>query len=271
MKYFPTVYLILFSFSSLSQESKYAFFYQETVTPDSTDLNAKSSELNVLFSDGSESVYQSYPGYKMAIFLKEYTEKADQIGRFDPEDFMEARRSMEQPKSSKIVHKSLVKGEVKYFDDFLRHQFYFIENLPPFEWEILESNKEILGRSCRQAKTSFAGREYIAWFTEDIPINDGPLFFYGLPGLILEIYDTKRHYHFEIQSIENKAVEMSALILDNAMKTSGKNLFETKKRFFQDVSLALGDHPNMQNPEIAKQVQERHSKANNPLVLKWEN
>ena len=54
---------------------------------------------------------------------------------------------------------------------------------------------------CKKATTNFRGRDYIAWFSEDIPINDGPFKFNGLPGLIVEIYDTEAKYSWIIKSI----------------------------------------------------------------------
>lgn len=47
----------------------------------------------------------------------------------------------------------------------------------------------------------YAGRNWTAWYTEDIPIQFGSYKFNGLPGLILEIYDDKEHYHFTENSI----------------------------------------------------------------------
>src|SRR5699024_10984101 len=53
-----------------------------------------------------------------------------------------------------------------------------------------------------KATTSFGGRSFEAWFTPEIPIVDGPYVFGGLPGLIIELYDTNRDYHFNLASIQ---------------------------------------------------------------------
>jgi len=58
------------------------------------------------------------------------------------------------------------------------------------EWNISEQEqKEIGGFVCKKATTTFRGVDYIAWFTEEIPLPYGPWKFRGLNGLILEIYD----------------------------------------------------------------------------------
>ncbi len=42
----------------------------------------------------------------------------------------------------------------------------------------------------------------MAWYTTEIPINDGPYKFFGLPGLIIKLYDEKEHYVFEMTKLE---------------------------------------------------------------------
>jgi GLPGLI family protein len=62
-------------------------------------------------------------------------------------------------------------------------------------WEILpQDDNKIETYKLQKATTAFAGRKWTAWFTTEIPIQDGPYKFYGLPGLILKIEDdTKSH------------------------------------------------------------------------------
>ena len=80
----------------------------------------------------------------------------------------------------------------------------YTEPRPNFGWEILPETKNILGYKCQKAKGKFRGREYIAWFSSDIPRSDGPWKFCGLPGLILAVQDTKGDFVFTCTAIENK-------------------------------------------------------------------
>ncbi|RZQ67663.1 GLPGLI family protein, partial [Porphyromonas gingivalis] len=54
---------------------------------------------------------------------------------------------------------------------------------PVFEWSIGEETKEIMGYTCRKATCHHSGRDYTAWYAEDIALSDGPYIFRGLPGL----------------------------------------------------------------------------------------
>ena len=46
------------------------------------------------------------------------------------------------------------------------------------------------------------GRNWIAWYTTDIPIQDGPYKFNGLPGLILKINDETGSHSFQFIGIK---------------------------------------------------------------------
>lgn len=70
------------------------------------------------------------------------------------------------------------------------------------DWTLQDSTKTLLGYPCQLATCSYHGRDHQAWFTSDIPIANGPWKFKGLPGLILEVYDTQCHYQFQIEGIE---------------------------------------------------------------------
>jgi GLPGLI family protein len=77
------------------------------------------------------------------------------------------------------------------------------------DWKILDETKEIAGYKCKNAKCSFRGRDYIAWFTNEIPVSEGPWKFNGLPGLIVKVYDIQEHYDFELIFIRKIGKEIT--------------------------------------------------------------
>ncbi|MDM1547426.1 GLPGLI family protein [Empedobacter falsenii] len=62
-----------------------------------------------------------------------------------------------------------------------------VEKRPTINWKITKESQKILGYKCYKAITKFRGRDYVAWFTPDIPYNFGPWKLGGLPGLILKV------------------------------------------------------------------------------------
>lgn len=76
------------------------------------------------------------------------------------------------------------------------------EPLEPQPWQIQTDTTLILGLRCQKAVCQWRGRDYTAWFTEEIPINDGPYKFFGLPGLIVSVEDATGEYGWYLKGIE---------------------------------------------------------------------
>jgi GLPGLI family protein len=112
------------------------------------------------------------------------------------------------------------------------------ENIPEFNWQLTDGVKKVNNFTCNSAKLKFRGRNYIAWYTLDIPTNFGPWKFYGLPGLITEITsddnkisfilkEIKTQTNFEIKTPSNgKNITLKEYITfkNNAVKEYIKNL-----------------------------------------------
>ncbi len=85
-----------------------------------------------------------------------------------------------------------------------KYDSFYIEPYPLQEWEILPDTLTVNGFLCQKATCHFRGRDFVAWFTADIPINNGPWKFGGLPGLILKVCDTQSLYTFECVKVEGQ-------------------------------------------------------------------
>jgi GLPGLI family protein len=81
--------------------------------------------------------------------------------------------------------------------------FAIEENIPAINWAITQETKEIMGLACQKATAEFKGRVYEAWFCAQLPYSNGPWKLGGLPGLIIEAYDTKKEVVFNFVSFEN--------------------------------------------------------------------
>ena len=84
---------------------------------------------------------------------------------------------------------------------------YFSEETPQQTWEMQDSTKQVLGYTCQLATARFRGRLWYAWFTLDIPIDNGPWKLGGLPGLIMEAYDSQDYYHYTLTGIQTQNLQ----------------------------------------------------------------
>lgn len=68
-------------------------------------------------------------------------------------------------------------------------------------WKILPEKQKIGEFNAQKATTEFAGRKWIAWFSSELPFQDGPYKFHGLPGLIVKLEDATKTHQFELKGI----------------------------------------------------------------------
>ena len=80
---------------------------------------------------------------------------------------------------------------------------YLIEEpMPAIKWKISADTLTIRNLHCQKASTHFKGRDYTAWFCPELPYRSGPWKLNGLPGLIVEAYDTKKEVVFKFDGID---------------------------------------------------------------------
>jgi len=77
------------------------------------------------------------------------------------------------------------KNEVVTYDIREDIIYRIVEESTKFKWKLKSDVKKIGKYNCQSAEVSFRGRNYIAWYTSEIPVSSGPYKFYGLPGLIV--------------------------------------------------------------------------------------
>jgi GLPGLI family protein len=112
-----------------------------------------------------------------------------------------------------------------------RDKFRYEDELGILPWKISESTDTILNYSCQKATLNFRGRTYIAWFAPEIPVNDGPWKFMGLPGLILKVEDEQQLFSFALAGLQQLTSPSPILIDDpkaNIKCTRGD--FENQKK-----------------------------------------
>ena len=93
------------------------------------------------------------------------------------------------PKKSVYTYaiKDPAKSTVTLYGKWGSDNGYYTEPYEQQQWEVVaDSTATVLGYECVMARMAYHGREWKAWFAPEIPVQDGPWKFCGLPGLILK-------------------------------------------------------------------------------------
>ncbi|WP_078782246.1 GLPGLI family protein [Elizabethkingia meningoseptica] len=80
--------------------------------------------------------------------------------------------------------------------------FYSIKIEELLHWKILPDKSKIGDYDVQKAEVNYGGRTWIAWFTTEIPVYEGPYVFCGLPGLIVKIADDQDDYIFSLTEVK---------------------------------------------------------------------
>jgi len=169
----------------------YLFSFQR----DSTNAQKVDSERMDLFIGEKCSRYKSYNRIKMDSMIQDFENRGIpmEIALSDFSIFPKLKYEHQ-------VFKNFPMGSLSVFDRVYKDKFVYDEPMNCFDWEIYPDTAKISNYACQKATTKYRGRNYVAWFTKEIPISEGPYKFHGLPGLIVKIADTKNHYSFELLS-----------------------------------------------------------------------
>ncbi|MDX1902611.1 MAG: GLPGLI family protein, partial [Thermonemataceae bacterium] len=116
------------------------------------------------------------------------------------------------------------KDNLMYIGDnfnFFQKMYYYKDSLYQMKWKITKNTKNILGKKCSEAKLSFRGRNYTAYYSQDFGVSEGPWKFFGLPGLILEVKSDDGEYTWiAIEIKKNPKEKLKNISYTNAKYTS---------------------------------------------------
>ena len=201
MKKLFSVFLIaLFAFVG-AQDTKVTanrFFYELTFKPkkDSVKLDKLITILDVT---PKKSIYQDYTIPSQDSIIKVAVEEMEKA-----KVWKDISKMIRMPKFSYKIVKTYPEMKEQYIDRVSLNLFGYDDPVK-FNWNILPEKQKIGEYNTQKATTEFGGRKWTAWFSSDIPFQDGPYKFYGLPGLIVKIEDDEKNYSWMLSG--NKKME----------------------------------------------------------------
>ncbi|GHV18277.1 GLPGLI family protein [Bacteroidia bacterium] len=148
---------------SLVVKYKHSMKIPVSVNQNASDNIEQSADFTLMYSDGKSL----YSGDKQAKTETMVSGMRVDVGM--PEE---------------ITYKDFGSKTVVTQTDFFDKKFLITKNMIDNEWIITNEQKTIAGYSCTKATNSIGD---VIWFSNEIPVPDGPIVFCGAPGLILEV------------------------------------------------------------------------------------
>ncbi len=273
------IFILSFLISVFCFSQKYNFTYAYTYKPDSLHLEKTETELMGLFIDKKGSTYFSLAKVKRDSAI---SQKLDPDGI--PSNRAVSTSVFPQGKIRGIIRKDWRSNEVISYLPVSTDRFKIIQHIT-LDWQIGTETDLIQGKKCQRATVEYKGRKYNAWFTNEIPVSEGPYKFSGLPGLIVKIEDTKKQHTWELKGIEkfrNVKLNLSAYIpvtesrykkaLEDYIKDPMNRLRELKQRYnITSLTSTIPDGTSYSDMEYEKmrtrKIQEYYKENNNSIEL----
>lgn len=138
-------------------------------------------------------------------------------------------RTLNPKKDEKRVQTYNVERDTLFNVDFLdATPVVYYEVVKKIDWLLTNETKIISNYTCVKAKGIFRGRNYIAWFTSEIPVQFGPWKFNNLPGLIIQISDESSNFVWSATKIIFTD-GTDNYFLDKNLRSISQREFETEK------------------------------------------
>lgn len=287
------LFLFIFFIAFYSNIAAQRFTYEYKYAIDSIRKDSLTTEHMILDISKSGSKFYSKAKYENDSIIKAEVEKQMKTG------------------ASNIQMKSGYKGSINFSveKDYPDYKTYLLTNVGAvggmskykvlddrkIEWKILKDQQKIGEFNAQKAETNFAGRKWIAWFTTDIPFQDGPYKFRGLPGLIVKIESADKTHTMELKGVKkmtdeqltasnspelsilrNKPLDISQLqylkLVDQYKKDPGQSMRELLNRPGVKMKFNVNGKdvtdPNDMIRQIEKTAKEKLKRENNPIELK---
>jgi len=201
-------------------EIEVKFLY--STVKDTTDLANRIEEMMILDVNPNSSLYYSDAFLQRRKSIEAELMMAKNSGEMAKID----AGKIAKPKVDYSVYRTSGKN---FVTSRLGTDLFTFEGESPKWVTNFKDEKTILGYKCKKATTTFNKRQYVAWYTKEIPISDGPYRFKGLPGLAMEVEDVNGYDTFKAVGIEKKQIEIAQL--QNGIPVSRDEYLKKREEF----------------------------------------
>ncbi len=188
--------------SFAQNEPAQRIIYDLSFQRDTNDIASKTKDQYALDIFKDHSRFVSFTKLKQDIYLDSMTKAIEAQGGLQNIRSININKSNMGTGGIYEIYK-FDDGKIRFQQKFLREIYGYEEDMTKLNWTVTENTEKYGQYNCQLAKVNYGGRNWNALFTTDIPVNNGPYKFSGLPGLIVKMWDDKNHCVFELAEIKN--------------------------------------------------------------------
>lgn len=144
-------------------------------------------------------------------------------------------RASQEMQNAFIMHHQnvltdLEKSEVIAVEPIYPHRYETHDPLAEIDWTLTDDTLTISGLLCHRATGKLYGKQWKAWYTEEIPSSAGPWKLRGLPGLIVKAEDSEGIHVFTLYETKNEVRDINMIGHPEYLRLSRKKLMVFKKK-----------------------------------------
>ncbi|MBS1549384.1 MAG: GLPGLI family protein [Bacteroidetes bacterium] len=247
-KFLFLLILFLISFSYAQQIEVDKRFVAPKYSQEVKDQSNLVVQYNLTFTDGKDKKLE----LKTILQLGDKYSKFSDINAMSRDSLIKAHSLLESVGAKELndlgrynIHykKNILKDFVSNIlfcqERISKTVYQYSEAMPVQHWVLTNEKKYLLGYLCKSATLTFRGRKYKAWYTEEIPKNDGPYIFQGLPGLILKITDEHGQYDFTAVGIVKKKMDIYWRNESGIETVSRENFRKIQRNYFENPGIFM--------------------------------
>lgn len=271
MKLITTFSFLLVVIFASAQNKRFTYDYQ--FIPDSTNISDVKSELMNLDVTDSGSKF-----YSATVYQSDSIMKVDLDKQLAATGMINVKSDMRKGLIRYSVSKKYPKYEV-FLHNRILMDLYKVSEERTIDWKITSEKLKIGEWNTQKSEADFGGRHWYAWFTTDIPIQDGPYKFHGLPGLIVKLEDQTQSHRFTLQAVKNissvpedifgsKEISVNSKQYNKLLKDNENDPTKGLKQMqMGGVTMIMKDGQNTHMKEQEERIKARLKKDNNRIEL----
>lgn len=187
---------VIYSFTVQGQDlnnvMRYNFEY------DAKNHNPKEGQPDVYSTSMALDISGDYSRFAAISTLEvlqtiEQVQKGNQNNPTHLSGFMQARKPGQRRINFRVYNSPEQMGT---YESLLMDKYYIVDPSDQIQWEILPEVFTYNDFTVQKAQTQFGGRTWQVYFTQDIPLFEGPYKFKNLPGFVVFAQDSEQDHTF---------------------------------------------------------------------------